>query len=951
MLSSKTFFLVVSFIKMISLKSLFLVLVIFSNTATLYSQTTATLEGTVRDSLTSETLLGATVYFEELGIGNITDIDGKYQIEGVPLGIHKIQVSYIGYQTRNLVVDLSEGGVTKLDILLESSAIMGEEVEVLAQAAGQIAAIKEQMESNTIVNVVSKERLSELPDQNAAESVARLPGVSVQRDAGEAAKVVVRGLSPRFNSITVNGVRVPGTEGDRSVDLSLLPSDVLDGIQVFKALTPDKDADAIGGTVNLLVKKAPGGFRSTASLETGYNDLRSEFGQYKFSLNGSDRFLDGKLGILLSGSVQRANRSSLLFDIDPEWNQADSVNVIENLNFTDNFQVRDKYGLSASLDYTFNEDHEIYLSSLFGRTNRDEQRFRKRYRVGNTRTEYDARDRDRYELLYSNILNGKHTFNNLELNWQTSYSFTLAKQTYGNYARFYEVGAFGTGLNEESVVDIIDKARNNLEETYFLYGQNDTFRNTEGDFTASVNAEYDFTLGEGFSGKFKAGGKVRDKKKVNNLNEIRTDFNVVSEIGQENPDLFELFNNTHIAISNFIDPNYDTPNINGFSVLSPGLDLDKLNDFYSTYSDEYDANGFTDALDYDAGETVTAAYIMSELSFGPRITFTPGIRYEHIETSYDGKFGDLRGNLGQEGVISDTTGGQSYGEFFPQFHLKIDLNENLDLRFAYTHSLTRPDYTNLVPFERINDSEQEIVRGNPNLRHSVAVNYDVFLSYYNNRYGYFSVGAFYKELEDVDYIRNTRLIEGDFAGYELTSPVNAEGTSTVVGVEFDVQTDFRFLPKPLNGLILTANIAFIDSETFFPVFLIGPRSPDPPFAPTIIDTVRSGRLTGQPDITASFTLGYEIGLFSARASLAYQEQIFETLGDNEPNDQFSNKYGFWDVRINQSFKQFPSLTWFVNINNLSSESEREFVGGGSQVSETQDFSYGLTASTGVQIKF
>ncbi|HBX67049.1 MAG TPA: hypothetical protein DEG32_13160, partial [Balneolaceae bacterium] len=202
-----------------------------------------------------------------------------------------------------------------------------------------------------------------------------------------------------------------------------------------------------------------------------------------------------------------------------------------------------------------------------------------------------------------------------------------------------------------------------------------------------------------------------------------------------------------------------------------------------------------------------------------------------------------------------------------------------------------------------------------------------------------------------DYLRTTRITEGDFAGYELTSPVNADGISTVRGVEFDLQTDFKFLPKPLNGLILSTNIAFIKSETFFPVLKIGPRSPEPPFRPTIIDTVRSGKLPGQPDVTASFTLGYEIGLFSARASLAYQQEILEELGSSEPVDQLSRGFSFWDIRVNQSFATLPNLTAFLNVNNLTSEVERDFIGAGSTRLNTQNFTYGLTGSIGVKYKF
>jgi len=939
-------------VRIVQLVLLFLVVEI-GISESVNAQSLVDISGVVSDSTSSEPILGANIFIVSLAKGTATNADGSFTIKNVPIGKYRVRFSYIGYITKFIDIDVTDSEVYSMSVALQPNIFEGEEITVLAQAAGQVAAIKQQLESNTIVNVVSKERLSELPDQNAAESVARLPGVSVQRDAGEASKVVVRGLSPRFNSITVNGIRLPGTEGDRSVDLSLVPSDVLDGIEVFKALTPDKDADAVGGTVNLLVRKASNEFKGAASLESGYNGLRSNVGTYKFSLNGSNRFFNSKLGVLASLSIQKADRGSELFDISPEFNQADSsISDIDNLNFTDNFQIRNKTGASLSLDYAFNDNHEIYFSSLYGKTNRDEQRYRKRYRVGNTRVEYDARDTDRFETLYSNVLNGVHEIKKFEITWKTSYSYTLAKQNFGNYSRFYEVGAYDDGLNNRSIDDIIEKAYNNLDETYFLYGQNDTYRRTEGDFTGAGDIKYNFNINANIEGYLKTGFKYRDKNKLNNNDQLLTDFGDVSQVGRDNPDLFDLYNSTHIAISNFIDSDYKVPTINGYSALTPGLDISKLNDFYSTYSSIYQTNRSIDLQDYEAGESVTSAYVMSELNLGKKVSVLAGVRYEDISTSYQGLTGTLSGNLGERGEIIDTTGGQNYQDLFPQFHLKINVIEGIDLRFAYTQSISRPDYFNLVPFEQISVSERQITRGNPNLKASKAINYDAFLSYYNSRFGYVSVGAFYKEIENVDYISTKKIIGGDNSGYDLTEPVNAIGISTVKGIEFDVQTDFKFLPKPLNGLILSTNIAFIKSETFFPLFMLGPRDPNPPFSPTIIDTVRSGKLPGQPDITASLTIGYEIAHFSARASLAYQEFILEQLGSSGPLDQLSEGFSFWDFRVNQSFKKYSNVTLFINMNNVTNQSERQFVGSGSDLRiNTRDFLYGFTASTGVRVKF
>lgn len=941
-------------IRMLVLKT-FLVFLFFAiSFGSAQARQGASIYGVVSDSTLNEPILGANIYIDSLERGAASDIDGGYEIRDIPSGSYRIRVTYIGYFPKELFVAVGEGERLELNILLRPTAIVGEEVTVLAQAAGQIAAIKQQLESNTIVNVVSKERLSELPDNNAAESVARLPGVSVQRNAGEASKVVVRGLSPKFNSITVNGVRIPGTDpNDRSVDLSIVPSEVLDGIEVFKALTPDKDGDAVGGTVNLLVKKASPGYNGNASLEYGYNELTEEFGQYKASFNLSNRFLENKLGVLVTGSTSRQNRSSELFDNDFLFNQADSSLRTENLNLADTEETRDRYGASVALDYS-DSFGDVYLSSFFGRTDRDQLRRRKRYRVGNTRTEYDIRDRERFEQLYTNSLRGEHRLNSFDIDWQLSHSFTLGKQPFGNYARFQELSAYNNGLIDDGAPELIPTfARNNLEATWFQYGLNETSRYTDRDLTAEINLTYNFEVNSWLSGKVKTGAKIRDKDRRVDENEVRTDFAVVSQIGQANPDLFELYNNTHIAISNFSDPNYSSSGLlSGVFDITPGLDADKINDFYATYTDSYEVNRERELADYDAGETISAGYIMSELELGTRFVLLGGFRYEATDNFYVGNFGNLRGNLGQDGTLIDTTGGQNYWELLPQVHLKFTLNENISIRLAYTESLSRPDYYNLVPFERINRNEFEITRGNPDLEHTKAVNYDAFISFYNSRFGYLSIGAFYKELTDIDYIRVTRLTEGEFDNYELTAPVNAEGTTTVKGFEVDIQSDLRFLPKPLDGFIISANLALIESETFFPFFLVGPRSPDPPFQPTLIDTVRAGRLPGQPDATGSLTIGYEVGLFSARFSLAYQESILEEISTQSVTDELSDGFSFWDFRLNQSFKQVPNLTFFVNVNNLTSESEREFIGSGlGEARLSRDFRYGLNATSGIRYKF
>ncbi len=915
-----------------------------------YAQDVGTLQGVVTEYTNGDPIFGANIFIVELSRGGATDLDGKYKVERIPVGSYAVRVSFLGMKTRLMDVTINANETVTFDVALEEELVEGEVIEIRAQALGQAAAIKDQMNSNTIVNVVSAERISELPDQNAAESIGRLPGVSVQRNAGEASKIVVRGLSPKFNSITVNGVRLPGSDpNDRSVDLSLIPSDVLGGIEVYKALTPDKDGDAIGGTVNLLVRRAPAGFKGDLRLQTGYNDLENEYGQYKFSLNLSDRFFDDKLGVLLTGSIQKANRSSDLLDADYSYRQESESVEIDNLNLADIQEERDRYGASLALDYDLDAT-KFYLNSFWGRTDRDEVRRRKRYRVSNGRVEYDLRDRTINSQVYSNSLRAEHKLSWIVIDWQLTNSYSLRKQPYSVYSRFQELTAYQTGLIDNLGPEPIPQfAKNDLSRTYFLYSTYNPERGTDRNYTAEANFKVPFNFDSGIDGFVKFGGKIRDKKKVEDINQYQTDFNVVSEIGQANTDTYDLYNDEHIRIGNFIDPDFEAKNfLNGRYEFGPGLDNNLLNNFYEKYQDLYLLNRIYELGDYTAGEKISASYIMAEINLGKRIMILPGVRYEWTENYYEGVAGSIRGNLGSSGTLSDTTGGQNYGELLPMLHVKIDISDGISLRLAATKTLSRPDYYNLIPSELINDAEQTVSRGNPNIKHTTALNYDAFLSLYNSRIGYLTVGTFYKKLKDIDYITESRIFGGDYNGYRITEPVNGS-ESTVYGIELDIQTDFRFLPKPLDGLILNTNFSIIHSETFFPYLKLVGNDPNPPFRPIYADTSRAGKLPGQPDFVASLSIGYEKGGFSGRVSYSYQREILERVGILAQEDIISDTYGYWDLSINQKFKKLDSITFFLNVNNFTNQSESSYTGLKAFTGEDEIF--GMTADVGLRYRF
>lgn len=230
------------------------------------------IEGKVTDATTGEPLFGANIFLEGTSIGAATNIDGKYLIANVPAGSYILKASYIGYETDTIKIQLKEDERLEINISLQVVSVSTSEIVVTAQASGQNEAINRQLASSNIVNVVSSARIQELPDANAAESIGRLPGVSLVRDGGQATQVVIRGISPEYNQVTIAGVPIPANESDRQidsrdalggrvgggrgVDMRMISSSSLAGIEVYKTNTPDMDAAVLGGTVNLGIRKA-----------------------------------------------------------------------------------------------------------------------------------------------------------------------------------------------------------------------------------------------------------------------------------------------------------------------------------------------------------------------------------------------------------------------------------------------------------------------------------------------------------------------------------------------------------------------------------------------------------------------------------------------------------------------------------------------------------------------
>ncbi|MGE5496636.1 MAG: TonB-dependent receptor [Syntrophothermus sp.] len=949
---------------------LFSFLIIISLFSCLYAQGRGSIRGKVLDFNDKNPLWGATVLVKGTALGASTNDEGRFNLNNIPAGKVIIVTRYIGYITSEREVNLADGQTLNLEILINSTQIEGTEVVVTGQLQGQQAAINQQVSSNSIVNIVSSDRIQALPDQNAAESLARLPGIALQRDGGEGQKVIVRGLAPKYSNITINGEKIPSTDQeDRSVDLSSISPDMLAGIEVYKSLTADKDGDAVGGTVNFTVKKAPEGMHSDFKIQGGYGSQEKYYGNYRSSLSVSNRFLENQLGLVLTGNIQRADRSSDAQDVS--YNYAGDLNGhslvnVGNLNLNDKKEKRDRYGASLAIDYDLGNGN-IFLNGFWSETKRDQVERRKRYQITNGRTQYEFREQNVNTQLISTSLDGNHIFGPFMVDWKAAFSQSNQETPHDYNNIFQELSSLKSDIILDQGPEMIPLGvKDDLSNTTFKESNDLTGKVLDKSLTFQLNSKVNFDFGDDLAGFLKFGGKAKFNSRMrDNTNYWTSSFNIdyLGRYYAVHPELFyrafDITGNKKIRMGNFLtNENQVGGFLNGKYNFGATIDKEKMDAFLANLRNvNYDATGkplfeldrTIDLQDYDASENIIAAYVMSELSITPKLLLVPGIRMERTYNDYKSIFGQPSQDEDAPNLVGaqDTIGSKTYYDYLPMVQMKYKLADWFDLRASVTKTISRPNYFDLVPYQDVNYLSNYIKKGNPSLKHTQVWSYDLNFSVFNN-YGLFTVGGFYKKLWDVNYLRQSRITEeGKYLGMMLYQPVNAESPSTVYGTEIDIQANMTLLPSPFDGIVFYANISLMKSKTYFPLFQIGPRSTLPPYKPIIIDTVREGSMPGQADFMGNLAVGYEKGGFSGRLSVILQGKSLSAVGPTAELDGYTDKSVRFDISVQQ--KLFGGLSLFMNANNLSNIPDKSYLGGESFPTKEQYF--GWTTDIGVKYKF
>ena len=836
---------------------------------------------------------GAAVHINGTPLGGIVDSTGTYRIARVPAGSYVVRITKLGFAPDSSPVVVNNGQSVVHDVRLRPAAEFLGNVVVTAQRLGEseASALERRAAAPNVVNVLAGDVIRALPNANAAEAAGRMPGVTTERDEGEGKFVQVRGTEPRLTNVTIDGAHVPGTErGSRVPKLDDIPSDVLGAIEVSKTLTADMDADAIGGSVNLVTKTAEGDGHGYVAGQYGAITLLNK-NQFQGGFAYGGRFgPDNRLGLLLGGSADRNNRTSN--DLEPAWKVDASGRAVPiEWSQRDYEYRRNRFGLGGDVDYRFPGGSTLALRGLYSLFQDYGTTYNNDVAMGATGSAFGAFGdsagvgsrgfgtgaevtrmtfrRTPVEQLYGGNIGARTMLGPVEAKLTLNASGTTSHLRDYRFQPFVYDGPNGQGLTfsydaSNPTVPTFAYATPAMaaataDPTNFGLGGYFTIdRATTG---RDLGAALDFgdnwlqpAQSSGWGSTLNFGAKVTgERKQHTSSGGFWSTNNPIPLSG---------------VLSGFSDPHY-------YSNISTAFSIGPMpNEAAARALEDANGSGFINGTDtvrnilgsYNGSEKIYAGYVSNRATVGPFELYL-GLRAEHTQADYAGHAAttDASGNLLP---IQTVPGSQTYTDLFPSAQIRYALSSRTDARVAVTRGIARPDYASLAPSLQgtLGASQSDpsaLTVGNPNLKPQHAWNYDVLVEHFFPSVGVISGGVFYKQLTDFIFnqtFRYTGPIAG-FVGQLGTRPENG-GNGHLLGFEGEWVQRLVFLPGAWAGLGFDANFTHVDSRA-----LIDPS------------TGRYAPLQRQSPNLANAALTYDYSAVSGRLGWAYQGANITSYGD------------------------------------------------------------------------
>ncbi len=845
-------------VKIISAFTTLLILIVFQSIGI---GQTITLKGKTVSTKSKQPIEGVLIKLSTKQNGKtlttVSDIKGEYNFKNISVGEYKLKTKCIGYNEYEKHIELKGSETQTIEIVLTEIVTNLEDVSVfskLNQESDRASRLNEKNATN-IINVVSAKAMERSPDINAANVLQRISGVTLQKSSSaDEAYAIIRGLEPRYNNTLINGVKITSPDDKaRYVSLDIIPSDLLQKIEISKTLLPEMEGDAIGGTVNLIMKEAPDSLLLKATGSIGYPQIffdrkfttfsksdiqkKSYFESHgsgavasgtDFSRSNLDfkevnapvtctagitfgsRFLKNKLGIIIADNYQNQyfGSNSPYNQINP--NPTTSVPEIDEAHNRTFSTQQLNNGLSTNMDYIINDKNKIVVTNvlLYSFLAQARVDIDTAYVGGNGgRTvpgtgpvTNDHTSITNFEWLENLKISGKHILNkHFYLDWAGVYSSSTRKSP------------DRADLSINSKIDSIHST-NNINGPYtfrqtpwYFDGITRSWQHNEDkDYNGIINLTYKLKVNEN-PWEIKVGGLYRQKDRANH----QDDYNLKP-----------------------------SPNADGSKPFFTNIYTARWYVFNPSGSGNYNPNNYT------AHENIIAGYAQIKIMLH-RLDIFGGLRIENTDEGFNINVPSLT-QINSDAIV--------YTDLLPSVLLKYKIDSRNNLRVSYFKSLARPNYYELVPYGIPSQTSTTSQTGNPYLKHTIADNFDIRYEFFPKDEDELLVGMFYKKLQNP--IENVLLISGRFSDY--VQPQNAGGDATVIGGELAYT---KFYGK----FGLSGNYTYIYSNVKTPKNYVDP-----------LNNLNNGikmqnrPLQGQTDNTLNVSLLYRNTKKSLFVQLAYQ---------------------------------------------------------------------------------
>ena len=732
-------------------------------------------------------------------------------------------------------------------------------VVISGQRASLARAIAAQEKADNIVSVVSSDDIGGLPDKNAAEALARLPGVAVQRDQGEGRYVTVRGLGPDLNAVTINGALVPSPEaGRRAVALDVLPAGLIRTLAVSKTLTPDQDASSLGGTVEVKTLSAfdlPGTLLSVSAGAS--HDTNTDQTSPSASMLWAQRFADGKLGVAGGLSGEKRKFGSDNVETGGAWSDAG----LAGFELRDYLPNRERYAAALNLDYRPAAGSTFALRGFASRFSDDE--VRDRLTVSNpkrgalqdgvtdtARLERRLRQRKYTQEIRSLVATTDQQWDAWAVHAEAAASRADEDTPEAiNDARFRGTSNFaGVGYTNGAVPSLIAPASAFDPASYALNAITLQQRySVDKEKHARLDVTRKFDVAD-WQAAFKTGVKSSRRDKDNDTNQWAYNSAKASSGNYwgAGPTAMSAFTGDHALdyqlgrIGSALDPASIRARVAGLPRAGARLAAESALD------------------DYAMREDIDALYGQLSLARGPWSVLA-GVRAERTRFSADGR-------QVEDDAITPRHASRAYTNWLPTLQGRYELDDKTSVRAAWSNSVVRANFSQLAPGVSL-DSATEATIGNPDLAPLRSHNLDLGVERILGTDGTVSAYVFHKAIRDFTYGTNLAG-SGAWAGYTTATSYANGDKASVSGIELAYQQPLRMLPAPFNGLLVGVNGSVTDAKADIDSFEGGVRHG------------REIRMPGQSDRVLNIMVGYEKGPLSTRLALNYKSPYLLELGEN-----------------------------------------------------------------------